>query len=576
MSADAAPPVAPWMRLGARAAIGRLPPRIGMAVIGAALLSALYMGWFLAGLAGAIIAAASLLTIVAHSTLAAGWRWPSAAAEHLLKARAMGRLTEEAGLGHAAIGRDGALLAANPTFLRLVSADQERETFADLFAAQDRPAIAAAIEELLNGGKLRDLRVEPASRPGEAVLITLGYNPRSRLLFALNKDDSLQFRIEAQMRQSAKMQAVGQLAGGLAHDFNNILTAIIGHCDLMLLRHGAGDMDHHDADHIRQNANRAANLVRQLLAFSRQQTMRTRVMQIGDVLGDLGHLLHRLLGENVRLVVSQANALSPVRVDPGQIEQVLVNLAVNARDAMPDGGVLTISTYAVEAVAVPALGHKMMPVADYVAIAVSDTGTGIAGDVIGKVFEPFFTTKDIGQGTGLGLAMSYGIVKQSGGFIFVESATGRGTRFDIYLPAALGVPERELAIAPAAPVLEGWGHGTILLVEDDAMVRAVAARALKRSGYEVLTASCGEDALGIFAERADINLLISDVIMPGMDGPTLVNRARVAHPGLRALFISGYAEEQVRARVDDPETPLLRKPFSVQELSAAVRARLAA
>lgn len=551
-------------------------PDLSFVVIGAALLSAGYFGWLLAGAAGLVLSLLALAAVIARPWQRALSRSTSAAGSDDAHAsgNAMSRMTEEVGLGYAAIDREGLLLAANALFLKLVGSQRACDAFADFFVPQDRPLIAATVAELRDGGKLRDLRIEPLGRPGEPILITLGHTPRSGRLFALTKDDGLQLRLEAQMRQATKMQAVGQLAGGLAHDFNNILTAIIGHCDLMLMRHGPGSIDHHDADHIRQNANRAANLVRQLLAFSRQQTLSTRVVQISEVLADLAHLLGRLLGENVRLVLNQANTLPPTRVDPGQIEQVLVNLAVNARDAMPDGGVLTISTYALDAAAVAALGHKMMPVADYVGIAVSDTGLGIPEDVIGKVFEPFFTTKEVGQGTGLGLAMAYGIIKQSGGFIFVESAAGRGTRFDIFLPAAIGAVDPP-PVRAAAPPLEDWGHGTILLVEDEAMVRAVAARALSRSGYEVLTASSGEEALGIIADRPGIDLLISDVVMQGMDGPTLVTRARAAQPGLRALLISGYAEEQVRSRMDDAATPLLRKPFSVKELSAAVRCRLA-
>jgi len=550
--------------------------RAPAAAIGAGVLSAVYFGWLFAGWPGALLALAVLTAVLVRPRQLSIWRSRDAlgSTDEHASGCAMSRMTGEAGLGYAAIGRDGALIAANELFAQLAGAHPPGGAFADLFAAHDRPLIAATIAELRDGGKLRDLRIEPVGRAGGPILVTLGYTPRSGRLFALTKDDGLQLRLEAQMRQATKMQAVGQLAGGLAHDFNNILTAIIGHCDLMLMRHGPGSIDHHDADHIRQNANRAANLVRQLLAFSRQQTLSTRVIQIGEVLADLAHLLGRLIGENVRLVLNQANALPPMRVDPGQIEQVLVNLAVNARDAMPDGGVLTISTYALDSAAVAALGHKMMPVADYVGISVSDSGSGIPDNVISKVFEPFFTTKEVGKGTGLGLAMAYGIIKQSGGFIFVESAAGRGTRFDIFLPAATGVIDPPLARAAALP-LEGWGQGTILLVEDEAMVREVAARALSRSGYEVLTACSGEEALAIIADRPGIDLLISDVVMHGMDGPTLVVRARAAQPGLRALLISGYAEEQVRSRIDDPATPLLRKPFSVKELSAAVRSRLA-
>ncbi len=554
-------------------------PRFLIAAGVAAAASACYLGWLIARWPGAGAAILALAGALAIRSLGRELRKGRASASGILRPDGMtvGKITEEVGIGHAAISRAGHLISANRTFRDLLGArDIINARFAELFAEQDRAAIEGAISALPTTQKLRDLRVMPASRPGEPMMVTLGYAARFDQLFAIAKDDSLQLRLEAQMRQVTKMQALGQLAGGLAHDFNNILTAIIGHADLMLMRHGPGSIDHHDTDQIRQNANRAADLVRQLLAFTRQQTLRVRVVQIADVIGELSHLLRRLLGENTRLIVNEGSALAPVRIDPGQIEQVIVNLAVNARDAMPNGGSLTIATYAVSADTVATLGHKMMPIADYVAISVTDTGNGIARDVIGNVFDPFFTTKEIGKGTGLGLAMVYGIIKQSGGFIFVQSAQGRGTRFDIYLPAAVGEQVEPVAAVALPAPLEGWGHGTILLVEDEAMVRAVAARALTRSGYEVLTAGSGEEALAIMADRPDIDLLISDVVMLGMDGPTLVARARAARPDLRALFISGYAEEQVRARVDDPATPLLRKPFSVQELSAAVRARLAA
>lgn len=544
-----------------------------------AVVTAAYLGWMFAGEIGLLVAPVALLG-------AAGLRAAAGVlanrAGHVERATPdIGHLfsdaTDEVGIGFAMISPDQMISAANASFRKLMGAPYEvvGRPAVDMFAADDRQVVQAAIAGLAGGqASARDLRVELAGVRGEPAIVTIGYSARRQQIWMSLRDEGLQLRLEAQMRQATKMQAVGQLAGGLAHDFNNILTAIIAHCDLMLMRHGPGDIDHHDTDQIRQNANRAGDLVRQLLAFSRQQTMRTRVIQITDVIGEVSHLLRRLLGETVRLTVSQGSGLGPVRVDPGQIEQVLVNLAVNARDAMPNGGALTIQSYGVAAADVAVLGRKMMPVVDYVAIAVADTGTGIPPEIVAKVFDPFFTTKEVGKGTGLGLSMAYGIIKQSSGFIFIDSAPGRGTRFVIYLPVAIGEPI-EPPVQVSSPVLEGWGEGTILLVEDDAMVRSVAARVLTRSGYEVLTADCGEDAIQIIETRDDIDLLVSDVVMLGMDGPTLVHRARTLRPQLRALFISGYAEEQVRERVTGPDTPLLRKPFSVQELSAAVRARLA-
>jgi two-component system cell cycle sensor histidine kinase/response regulator CckA len=390
----------------------------------------------------------------------------------------------------------------------------------------------------------------------------------------LLKDNSEEAKLKRQIAQATKMQMVGQLAGGVAHDFNNILTAIIGHCDLMLMRHTPGDSDYDDIQQIKSNSNRAAGLTRQLLAFSRQQTLRPQVLQLPDVVSEVSHLLKRLLGETVQLVVKHGRHLGSVRADPGQLEQVIVNLAVNARDAMaPEGGgTLTIQTYAVMANQVAELGSEILPVADYSALSVTDTGCGIPPTVLGKVFEPFFTTKEVGKGTGLGLSTVYGIVKQSGGFIFADSKVGQGTRFVIYLPVhreAPGAAKPRPLPKPAENEL--WGSGTVLLVEDEAMVRGVAERALSRHGYTVITADNGEDALEILGRGEPIDLLISDVVMPIMDGPTMVREARKSRPDLKILFMSGYAEEQLRKSIDIDNVSFLPKPFSVQELAEATR-----
>jgi two-component system cell cycle sensor histidine kinase/response regulator CckA len=375
------------------------------------------------------------------------------------------------------------------------------------------------------------------------------------------------------------MQAVGQLAGGVAHDFNNILTAIIGHCDLMLMRHTPGDTDYDDIQQIKGNSNRAAGLTRQLLAFSRQQTLRPQVLQIPDVISEVSHLLKRLLGETVQLVVKHGRDLGPVRADPGQLEQVIVNLAVNARDAMVSkgGGTLTIQTYTVSADQVADLGSEILPVADYSAVSIADTGTGIPASILSKVFEPFFTTKEVGKGTGLGLSTVYGIVKQSGGYIFADSTVGEGTRFTIYLPVHHVEEDQEAGKRVARKENDGelWGTGTVLLVEDEPMVRTVAERALTRHGYQVLTANNGEEALEIVEKGEEIALLISDVVMPVMDGPTMVREARKTRPDLPILFMSGYAEEQLRKSIDIANVAFLPKPFSVQELAEAVRRALA-
>jgi two-component system cell cycle sensor histidine kinase/response regulator CckA len=303
------------------------------------------------------------------------------------------------------------------------------------------------------------------------------------------------------------------------------------------------------------------------------------VLQLPDVVSEVSHLLKRLLGETVELVVKHGRNLGPVRADPGQLEQVIVNLAVNARDAMAgkNGGVLTIQTYSVKANQVAELGSDILPIADYSALSVADTGCGIAANVLSKVFEPFFTTKEVGKGTGLGLSTVYGIVKQSGGFIFAESKVGEGTQFVIYLPV-----HREEAPAGRARKVakpkdgELWGSGTILLVEDEPMVRSVAERALTRHGYTVITAESGEEALEVLGRGEPIDLLLSDVVMPGMDGPTMVEEARKSRPDLKILFMSGYAEEQLRKSIDIDSVTFLSKPFSVTELAEATRRAMTA
>ena len=445
---------------------------------------------------------------------------------------------------------------------------------------EDKAAVSVAVRRFAAGQRHSgDLAVRLRHRPDEPVALTIagarGLGDAAVLLSL--KDSSEETRLKRQVAQQTKMQAVGQLAGGVAHDFNNILTAIIGHCDLMMMRHTPGDSDYDDVQQIKHNSNRAAGLTRQLLAFSRQQTLRPQVLQLPDVVSETSNLLKRLLGETVTFVVKHGRNLGPVRADPGQLEQVIINLAVNARDAMSQGGTLTIQTYGVAADEVRALASEILPTADYTALRVSDTGTGMPPEILGKIFEPFFTTKEVGKGTGLGLSTVYGIVKQSGGFIFADSQAGQGTSFVIYLPVHHADPVAEPAPPePRAKPTELWGSGTILLVEDEDMVRAVAERALTRQGYRVLTAANGEEALEVLAQGEPVDLLISDVMMPTMDGPTMVRHARETFPDLPILFMSGYAEEQLRRSIDLDRVAFLPKPFSVQQLAQAARDALAA
>jgi two-component system, cell cycle sensor histidine kinase and response regulator CckA len=482
-------------------------------------------------------------------------------------------------VGLALVDRDGRFLTMNSAFRQAAGLKGTAMPVypGDLVVKEDKAAVADAVRRNARGPAMSgDLAVRLAHQVSEPVALTVaglrGLGDAAVLL--LLKDNSEEAKLKRQVAQATKMQVVGQLAGGVAHDFNNILTAIIGHCDLMLMRHTPGDSDYDDIQQIKSNSNRAAGLTRQLLAFSRQQTLRPQVLQLPDAVSEVSHLLKRLLGETVDLVVKHGRNLGPIRADPGQLEQVIINLAVNARDAMAakGGGTLTIQTYSVKADQVAELGSDILPIADYSALSVTDTGTGIPPSVLGKIFEPFFTTKEVGKGTGLGLSTVYGIVKQSGGFIFADSKVGEGTRFVIYLPV-----HREEGGATRSRKAEKtkkdelWGSGTVLLVEDEPMVRTVAERALTRHGYAVITADNGEDALEILAKNEPIDLLISDVVMPGMDGPTMVSEARKSRPELKILFISGYAEEQLRKSIDIENVNFLPKPFSVIELAEAAR-----
>jgi two-component system cell cycle sensor histidine kinase/response regulator CckA len=480
-------------------------------------------------------------------------------------------------LGLALADRDGRFLFLNDAFCRAVNLPPGARPIypGDLVVREDKAAVADTVRRFATGQALSgDIAIRLLDQPDEPVAMTIagvrGLGEAAVLLSL--RDTSEESKLKKQVAQATKMQAVGQLAGGVAHDFNNILTGILGHCDLMLMRHTPGDSDYDDIQQIRNNSNRAAGLTRQLLAFSRQQTLRPQTLQLPDVVSEISNLLTRLLGETVTLTVKHGRNLGAVRADPGQMEQVIVNLAVNARDAMPRGGTLTIQTYKVSRADVRKLGSDILPIADYTALSVADTGTGISPELLSKIFEPFFTTKEVGKGTGLGLSTVYGIVKQSGGFIFADSTQGKGTSFVIYLP----VHDAEVAPATAPDLVkekpaETWGTGIVLLVEDEDMVRAVAQRALTRNGYTVVTACNGEEALEVLETRDDIDLLVSDVVMPVMDGPTMVRKVRADNPAMPVLFMSGYAEEQLRKTIDLEHMGFLPKPFSVQQLSDAVR-----
>ena len=479
------------------------------------------------------------------------------------------------------VDRDGLITEANTAFQAMVpELTLIGRRMTSLVAEDDQETVDNLIAQTWAGDSVEsgiDVRSDPrlagrrllqvfASRMADGAAEATG------ILFHVI-DVTEQRGIETQFAQAQKMQAVGQLAGGVAHDFNNLLTAIIGHTDLLMLRIQPGDEAFPDIMQIKQNANRAANLVRHLLAFSRQQTLRPSVLDLTEVMAEITHLLRRLIGENIELKVAHGRDLSLVKVDKNQFEQVVINLAVNARDAMAGGGRLEIRTENVAFQVAQSLGGTQLPAGSYVHIIVGDTGTGISPDDLDKVFEPFFTTKPQGAGTGLGLSMVYGIVRQTGGFIHAESELGAGTTFHIYLPHHREEADPESAPVPPPPPRDLTGKGTILLVEDENAVRTFAARALRNKGYVVLDCSGGEVALKTLRRHeGDVDLVISDVVMPQIDGPTLVKSIREEYPDLKVIFISGYAEQAFRQSLDDGgEYELLPKPFCLGDLAAKVK-----
>lgn len=410
----------------------------------------------------------------------------------------------------------------------------------------------------------------------QVTLSPINEGGQAGLIAVLNDATELK-TLEAQFVQSQKMQAVGQLAGGVAHDFNNLLTAISGHCDLLLLRHDQGDPDYGDLVQINQNANRAAALVSQLLAFSRKQTLRPEVLDLRDTLADLIHLLNRLVGEKVTLTLSHDPVLKSVRADKRQLEQVLMNLVVNARDAMPQGGEIRIETEVLTLDEPLERDRATLPIGEYVTVKVRDEGVGIEPDKLQKIFEPFYTTKRTGEGTGLGLSTVYGIVKQTGGFIFVDSMLGKGTEFTLYLPAyqAVAGEERPVPARSEKPVTT-HGAGVVLLVEDEAPVRAFASRALRLRGYTVIEADSAEEALRLLEDpELAVDVFVTDVVMPGLDGPTWVRKAREERPDVRVVFVSGYSEGAF-GETDSalPNSVFLPKPFSLTQLTETVHQQL--
>ncbi len=494
------------------------------------------------------------------------------------------RFFANAPVGIALLDRWGQIEEANHALDELfgvAAADLIGKALVSFLIAEDRAEVSAKLTLVAQGkpflGPVEVKLQGPRERSAALFVSRLGAVEEEESGLILHFIDTTEQKsLEVQFAQSQKMQAVGQLAGGVAHDFNNLLTAMIGFCDLLLLRFRPGDPSFADIMQIKQNANRAANLVRQLLAFSRQQTLQPRVLSITDVLAELSHLLRRLIGENIELKVVHGRDLGLVKVDQGQLEQVIINLAVNARDAMPGGGTLTIRTTNVSSEFPTRRGHEIMPPGDYVLVEVTDGGIGIPKENLVRIFEPFFSTKEVGSGTGLGLSTVYGIVKQTGGFVFVDSEPGKGAVFSIFLPRHRGGDVAAVGRVEAGEGTGGrdlTGAGTVLLVEDEDPVRLFSARALRNKGYRVIEAKSGEAALEVVTSGAEkVDLLITDVVMPRMDGPGLIRHVREIHPEMKVIFISGYTEDAFRKRLDsDHQIHFLPKPFSLKQLAGKVK-----
>lgn len=504
------------------------------------------------------------------------------------------RFFEEAPLGIIMIDPECVIQDSNRAFLDLTghAADAvQKQDFLSFIHEEDRHEIKARLAKIGSCDEIEvidEVRLRKANGAGDSYVYAIVYGRHFENLHGNDSivlhflDTSEKKSLEQQYAQSQKMQAVGQLAGGVAHDFNNLLTAIIGFCDLLLLRHKPGDPSFQDIMQIKQNSNRASNLVRQLLAFSRQQTLRPKVQDISDILTEVSSLVRRLLGPNVEFEIQHGDSLGLVKVDGGQMEQVIMNMAVNARDAMDGSGHLKIQTEHYSNKKSRKIGDDEMAPGHWVKIAISDTGSGIAPENIKRIFEPFFTTKDVGKGTGLGLATVYGIIRQTGGFLDVESVIGTGTTFTVYLPVAQNTfdeadeeeVEVEAADTPPKPK-DLTGTAKILLVDDEDAVRSFSERALTNKGYQVMGADSGESALKVIEEQGieNFDLVITDVIMPNMDGPTLVNKIREISPDIKIIFVSGYTEEKLKEHMDE-HIFFLPKPFSLKQLAEKVKSVL--
>ena len=502
------------------------------------------------------------------------------------------RAFQSAPIAIATVDCETVISHANQAFNRLFFGGQAKSGGRDLkfSSSLDAESIASVRAALLQAfdGSRAERAIEVAfgddGRRSAQLYISADQGAKSgqqrAIIYAI--DMTAQKELELQVSQSQKMQAVGQLAGGIAHDFNNVLTVIIGSSDLLLSNMRPADPSYADIRAIKQYANRAASLVRHLLAFSRRQTLRPVVLSFAEVISDLSIMLKKSVGEKVEFRSSHGRDLWDIKVDRTQLDQVIFNLVINARDAMPDGGKLTIRTSNLAAEDSAKLKDRGLETGDYVVCEVIDNGSGMPPEVKDKIFEPFFTTKDVGKGTGLGLSTVYGIIKQTGGYIYCDSAVGKGTTFRIYLPRYLAT-EAE-AVAEATAVQETidrekheksrdmTGTGTVLLVEDEEAVRRFAVRALERQGYKVYEAGTGTEALAVMEEHGDsVDLVVSDIVMPEMDGPALLKELRRRNSAIKIIFISGYAEDALKSLSGGEEFSFLPKPFQLKELVATVK-----
>jgi two-component system cell cycle sensor histidine kinase/response regulator CckA len=501
----------------------------------------------------------------------------------------------------ATVDREGRIVRSNALFARLLNSmlksdGKDGRSILAVVAERDRVGLEVAIRKAAQGqGEIApvDAALKDGSERFARFYVTAveeeERDQEAAIVYAI--ETTAQKSLENQFTQSQKMEMVGTLAGGIAHDFNNVLGAIIMATDFLVNAHKPTDPSFQDIMQIRDNANRAASLVRHLLAFSRKQTLRPQVLNLGEVVHDLTMLLRRLIGEKVLLNVVPQPHLWQVKADVAQFEQVIVNLVVNARDAMPDGGKLTLRTANISADESERFHYKGLPIGDYVMVEVADTGTGIPEEIIGKIFDPFFTTKEVNKGTGLGLSTVYGIIKQTGGFVYVDSPPGEGTTFRILIPrhtaAAEDAQPSLLATNGSAnaaaeeakrTATDLTGHGTVLLVEDEEGLRALNARGLKSRGYTVFEAGNGVEAIELIERQGgQVDLVVSDVVMPEMDGPALLKVLRERNPEIKFIFVSGYAEDAFAKHLPDGDRRpnFLAKPFSLKQLVAAVKDAMA-